>query len=67
MEITPDEFRAEVARFVPADIIAMLLDYWSDTVDEPDRVRPGVRELTGQPGRTLEQWARDHRADFGAA
>ena len=61
------EFRADVARFVPEVIIAMLLDYWSDTLSEPDRVRPGVRELTGRPGRTLEQWARDHRADFGVA
>ena len=67
VEITPDEFRAEVAQFVPEPIIAMLLDYWSDTLTEPDRVRPGVAELTGRPGRTLEQWARDHRTDFGAA
>ncbi|MBL7259336.1 NAD(P)H-binding protein [Paractinoplanes lichenicola] len=65
-EITPAEFRADVARFIPEDIIAMLLHYWSDTVTEPDLVRPGVRDLTGRPGRTLEQWARDHRADFTA-
>jgi uncharacterized protein YbjT (DUF2867 family) len=67
VEISPDEFRAEVAQYVPENIIAMLLDYWSDTLTEPDRVRPGVRDLTGRPGRTLEQWAHDHRADFGAA
>ncbi|GAA5207044.1 NAD(P)H-binding protein [Microbacterium kyungheense] len=64
-EITPGEFRDDVAAFLPADIIAMLLDYWRDTVDVPDTVRPGIRELTGRPGRTLEEWARDHRADFG--
>ncbi|NMO55458.1 NAD(P)H-binding protein [Actinoplanes sp. TBRC 11911] len=64
LEISPDEFRADVSPFIPEDIIAMLLAYWSDTVAAPDEVRPGVRDLTGQSGRTLEQWARDHRADF---
>ncbi|WP_088319999.1 SDR family oxidoreductase [Kineosporia sp. R_H_3] len=64
VEITPEEFREEVGRFVPDDIVSMLLRYWSDTVTEPDRVRPGVTDLTGRPGRTLEQWAVDHRADF---
>ncbi|GAA0560531.1 NAD(P)H-binding protein [Paractinoplanes ferrugineus] len=64
VEISPDEFRTDVGRFIPEDILAMLLDYWSDTVAEPDRVRSGVRELTGRAGRTLRQWARDHHADF---
>jgi len=67
VEISPEEFRADTAPYVPEGIVSMLLDYWSDTVTEPDRVRPGVPELTGKPGRTLEQWARDHRADFSAA
>jgi len=64
VEITPEEFRADTAAFLPEPIIAMLLDYWSDTVGRPDLVRPGVPEATGRPGRTLEQWARDHREDF---
>jgi uncharacterized protein YbjT (DUF2867 family) len=67
VEISPDEFRSDMAQFIPEDIIAMLLDYWSDTVAVPDQVRPGVADLTGRPGRTLEQWARDHRTDFTAA
>ncbi|MFT4220626.1 MAG: NAD(P)H-binding protein [Microbacterium sp.] len=66
VEISPDEFRADVAQFVPEPIIAMLLDYWRDTVAEPDRVR-SVEALTGAPGRTLQSWARDHRSEFGAA
>jgi len=64
VEISPAEFRAESAQFIPDDIITMLLEYWSETVSEPDRVRTGVTELTGRPGRTLVQWATDHRADF---
>jgi hypothetical protein len=27
-------------------------------------VRSGALDLIGGPGRTLEQWARDHRTDF---
>ncbi|WP_198347465.1 hypothetical protein [Nocardia terrae] len=43
----------------------MLLDYWSDTLTTPDRVRP-VTSVTGKPGRTLVEWVTDHRADFTA-
>lgn len=66
VEISPEEFRADVGGFMPASIITMLLDYWADTVNTPDRVRPGVQQLTGRPGRALEKWAHDHRTDFGA-
>jgi len=66
VEISPEEFRAETAQFIPEGITDMLLAYWSDTVDHPDRVR-SVESLTGRPGRTLAQWAADHRADFGVS
>ncbi|MGW4125956.1 SDR family oxidoreductase [Nocardia sp. NPDC004711] len=65
IEITADEFRAETAQFIPEPIMKMLLDYWSDTLTTPDQVRPAT-VLTGKPGRTLAEWAEDHRADFGA-
>jgi hypothetical protein len=41
----------------------MLLDYWRDTLAIPDQPRP-VTPVTGRPGRSLAQWAIDHRADF---
>ena len=63
-EQTPEEFAAEMAQYgVGADIVTMLLDYWSDTVDEPDVPRPPDR-LIGRPAKTLSEWARDHAADF---
>lgn len=65
IEITADEFRAETSQFIPEPIMKMLLDYWSDTLTTPDRVRP-VTVVTGKPGRPLSEWAADHRADFGA-
>ncbi|MFF1611880.1 NAD(P)H-binding protein [Amycolatopsis sp. NPDC058278] len=65
-EITPDEFRTEMRSYgVGDDIVKMLLDYWADTVETPDVVRPTVQEVTGRPARTLAEWARDHAAVFG--
>ncbi|MBJ8342061.1 NAD(P)H-binding protein [Antrihabitans sp. YC3-6] len=65
IEITPDEFRSETEQFIPEPVLKMLLDYWSDTLATPDQPRP-VTPVTRRPGRSLEQWATDHRADFGA-
>ncbi|MGK5557260.1 NAD(P)H-binding protein [Actinomadura kijaniata] len=66
VEITPEEFRAETAQFIPEPVMKMLLDYWRDTLTVPDVPRP-VTAVTGRPGRTLAQWAADHRADFEPA
>lgn len=65
LEISAAEFRQETSQFIPEGIINMLLDYWHDTVSEPDRVR-SIRDLCRHDGRPLSQWAHDHRADFGA-
>lgn len=62
--IRPEQFRQAMRQFMPADIITMLLDYWSDTVAQPDSIRPTFAQLTGQPGRTLARWAADHAAAF---
>lgn len=65
-ENSPEDFRAEMSRYgVAEDIVTMLLDYWRDTVDEPDVVR-SPEPLIGRPARTLSQWAHDHTAAFGA-
>lgn len=66
-EQSSEDFRAEMSRYgVAEDIVTMLLDYWRDTVDEPDVVRSPER-LTGRPARTLSEWAQEHAAAFGAA
>lgn len=62
--ITPEQFTQSMSQFMPADVIKMMLDYWSDTVEQPDVVRPTVEQITGQPARTLAQWAADHVSDF---
>lgn len=63
-EISPEQFTQSMSQYMPADIIQMMLDYWCDTVDQPDIVRPDVEQITGRPTRTLAQWAADHAADF---
>jgi uncharacterized protein YbjT (DUF2867 family) len=65
-EIPPEAFRAAVSAYLPDEIITMVLGHWRDTLTEPDPVLPAVRQVTGSPGRSVAQWARDHRADFGA-
>ncbi len=62
-EISAEDFRGQMSAYMPEPVVTMLLDYWSDTVATPDRVRD-VKHLTGRPGRTLEQWATDHRSAF---
>lgn len=63
-KITPEQFRQSMLRFVPEDIVTMLLDYWSDTEQTPDLVRNTVEEVTKKPARKLAQWAIDHAGDF---
>ena len=64
VETSPEAFRESMSKFIPEPIIKMLLDYWSDTVEKPDVVRPTVEQVTGRKARTLAQWAKDHVSDF---
>lgn len=66
VEITPEAFAEQMARYMPGEVIRMLLDYWSDTVAAPDVPLRTVEEVTGRPARTLAAWAADHRADFAS-
>lgn len=63
-EVSPESFQMEMEKYMPPPIIKMLIDYWSDTVTQPDRVLRTVEKVTGQKGRTLAQWAIDHASDF---
>ncbi len=63
-QISPEQFTQSMNQFMPADIIKMMLDYWRDTVDQPDVVHPDLEQITGRPARTLAQWAADHASEF---
>jgi uncharacterized protein YbjT (DUF2867 family) len=47
-----------------ADIAEYVLCYRAEFAEEPPEVSPDFERVTGRPGRTLAQWARDHRMDF---
>lgn len=66
VEISPEAFAEQMAQFMAPGAIMMLLDYWSDTVTEPDVPRPTVEGVTGRPARTLATWAAEHAAEFVA-
>jgi uncharacterized protein YbjT (DUF2867 family) len=61
VEVGPEEFRSDMAPYLPAGIIDMLLRYWAETVDAPEVPLPAPLEI---PRTSLTQWAIDHRADF---
>ncbi|MFB4271425.1 hypothetical protein [Nonomuraea sp. GTA35] len=49
---------------MPYDIAEHLLGYQAEYAEEPPTVPPDVERVLGKPGRTLAQWATDHRADL---
>lgn len=63
-KVTPEQFTASVSRFMPAEIIKMLLTYWEETTKLPDNIKTGYTELTGKQGRSFEQWVNDHVGQF---
>jgi uncharacterized protein YbjT (DUF2867 family) len=66
-ELTEEQWRATVGKFLPPGIVTDLLRYWSETAEDPSTalpVLPTVEHLTGRPARTLAQWAADHAHAF---
>jgi hypothetical protein len=50
---------------VPAVLVDAILELIANTrAGERTRLLPTVRELTGKPGRTFAEWARENRAAF---
>lgn len=64
VEIEPDQFSEQMSAYLDPPTIKMLLDYWRDTVDQPDEVLPTVEDVTGRPGLSLARWATDHASAF---
>jgi uncharacterized protein YbjT (DUF2867 family) len=62
VEITPDEFRADTAPFMPPGIVEMLLRYWAETLHDPE---PALPPALGRARTPLSRWALDHRGAFG--
>ena len=63
-ELSPEEFRREMAGRWPGSIVDMLLAAWGATIGRPAFVTSTVADVVGSPARTFRQWAGDHVAAF---
>ncbi len=62
-EMSQEEARAEaVDAGYPADLVAALFDHGTEF--SPQEVTTAVQDITGQPPRSIRQWALDHASDF---
>lgn len=63
-ELSPEDFRREMAGRWPDRVVDMLLAAWGATIGRPALVTSTVSDLVGSPARTFRQWAVDHAAAF---
>lgn len=64
VELTPDQARTEMGRFMPPQFVDALLRMWAATDGVPATISDAVAQITGRPGRSFATWAHDHAADF---
>ncbi|MFF8288491.1 NAD(P)H-binding protein [Streptomyces sp. NPDC016309] len=62
--VPPEEWKASVAQYVPAEFADALLDHWSACTTGPVALTRTVEEVTGRPARTFARWAADHADAF---
>jgi uncharacterized protein YbjT (DUF2867 family) len=63
-ELSPDEFRNQMAGRWPAPVVDMLLNAWGAAVGLPAYVTHMVATITGRPARTFGEWAVAHASAF---
>ena len=63
-ELSPEDFRREMAGSWPRPVVDMLLAAWGATIGRPAFVTSTVSDVVGSPPRTFRQWATDHAAAF---
>jgi uncharacterized protein YbjT (DUF2867 family) len=64
--VPPEQWKAEVAPYIPGHYADALLAFWAATDGLPVEITDAVERLTGHPARSFEIWAEDHAADFRA-
>ena len=60
-----EEARAAMSANMPEEYVGAFMSFYVDGTLDESRVLPTVQEVTGQPPRTFEQWARLHADAFG--
>ncbi len=63
-ELSPEEFRREMADRMPGPVADMLLAAWRATIGHPAFVTSTVADVVGSPPRTFRQWVADHADAF---
>jgi uncharacterized protein YbjT (DUF2867 family) len=63
-QVTPEQWKKEMADYVPEPYADALLNWWKSNDGKPVRLTHTVEELTGHPARSFATWAQDHRNDF---
>jgi uncharacterized protein YbjT (DUF2867 family) len=58
-ELSRTEAEEKMARYMPAEFVASLLDFWAGAVAEP-AVVSDAEWVTCKPARTFEQWVDEH-------
>jgi uncharacterized protein YbjT (DUF2867 family) len=62
--VTRDQWKAEMAEYIPGPYAEALLNFWESTDGRPLALTSAVEELTGHPARSFTVWATDHATDF---
>ncbi|MFG2295414.1 NAD(P)H-binding protein [Streptomyces sp. NPDC048603] len=62
--VSPEQWKTDVAEYVPGPYAEALLDFWSASDGLPVPVTGDVELLTGHPARSFRTWCEDHAADF---
>ncbi|WP_327147899.1 NAD(P)H-binding protein [Nocardia sp. NBC_01329] len=62
--VSVDQARAGLGETMPAIGVEAVLAGWRAGTEAPPEVSTLVEEITGRPGRTFAQWAKDHVTDF---
>ena len=63
-ELSPEEFRREMAGRWPRPVVDMLLAAWRATIGRPAFVTSTVADVVGSPPRSFRQWVADHADAF---
>ncbi|MFJ5883491.1 NAD(P)H-binding protein [Kitasatospora cineracea] len=58
VELTREQARAHLARFVPAEVLDGTLDILGSPLPAEQRVSPDVERVLGRPARSYADWAR---------
>ncbi|MER6946061.1 NAD(P)H-binding protein [Nonomuraea sp. NPDC000554] len=62
--VTREEWKAEMAEYIPDRYAEGLLDWWQSNDGTPVEITSAVEELTDHPARPFATWAQDHLDDF---